>query len=406
MMKRSRTYDVVVIGAGLAGLMAALGARRAGAEVAVVAEGGGALELSSGSVDLLAGPWDALAEGHPYRLVGSDGIRDGLDAFLAAASAAGLPYMEDAEHRNQAAVTAVGSLRPTYLPAPGAAVVQPGCSVHVVGFQGLREFHPQVVAEGLRRAMPGLPVTWGWSDLPDGVTSLHPLQIARQLEEPACRRQLAARLAGQGVGAALFLPAVLGLDQAPAVRAELSAAHGGTVAEVPLLSPSLPGLRLGSALTRHVQRAGADLHLGARAVGAACGQGRIDSITCQTVAGAVAYRAGAFVLATGGLLGRGLDVGARVPGLPDAPIYETIFGLPVEVPAGPLAATELLAPGGHGFVRAGIRTDEHLRPPGWSNLHICGKMLAGYDPYAEGSGGGVAIATGWRAGLLAGGVAK
>lgn len=456
MMQRNHTYDVVVIGAGLSGLMAALGARRAGADVAVVAEGGGALELSSGNIDLLAGEWVALAEGHPYRLLGSDGVRQGLDGFLAAARAIGLPYIEDVDQQNQWTVTAVGSLRPTYLPAPGAAVVRPGEAVHVVGFRGLREFHPAVVAEGLRRAMPDTTVTWAWVDLPDwscdaaaaGATvatylapqggtapraagpaaaraPLHPLQIARLLEVPSYRQQVAARLRDQSVGAPLLLPGVLGLENAATVRADLSAALGVPVAEIPLLAPSLPGLRLGSALTRHVQRAGVDLHKGARAIGATSDRGRVVSITCQTAAGAVEYRAEAFVLATGGLLGGGLGLGARGLDLdtqgstrphgqgperpdefPDRTLREPIFGLPVDVPAGPPASGDLLSPGGHAFVRAGLRTDQLLRPAGWTNLHICGKMLAGHDPYAEGCGGGVAIATGWRAGLLAGGATR
>lgn len=409
MMKRSHTYDVVVIGTGLSGLMAALGARRAGADVAIVAEGGGALELSSGNIDRLAGPWDALPDGHPYRLMGADAVRQGMDAFLAAAHAMNLPYMEDADQQNQWTVTAVGSLRPTYLPAPGAAVVRPGEAVQVIGFRGLREFHPGVVAEGLRRAMPETPVTWSWADPPDGLAPQHPLQIARRLEEPAYRQRLAAQLRSQSTGACLLLPGVLGIENATAVRCDLSFALGVPVAEVPLLSPSLPGLRLGSALARHVQRAGADLHLGARATGATYDDGRVTSVTCQTAAGAVEYRAGAFVLATGGLLGRGLDVAAPAldrPAVPHNPLHEVIFGLPVAVPAGPLADADLLAPSGHAFVRAGIRTDAALRPDGWTNLHICGKVLAGYDPYAEGCGGGVAIATGWRAGLLAGGATR
>ncbi|HYF77408.1 MAG TPA: anaerobic glycerol-3-phosphate dehydrogenase subunit B [Symbiobacteriaceae bacterium] len=419
MKKRSHTYDVVILGAGLSGLMAALGARRAGADVAIVAEGGGALELSSGNIDLLAGPWDALPDGHPYRLIGADAVRQGMDEFVAAAHAMDLPYMEDVGQQNQWTVTAVGGLRSTYLPAPGAAVVRPGESVQVVGFRGLREFHPGVVAEGLHRAMPDLRVTWSWADLPEGLAGLHTLQIARRLEEPAYREQLATQLRSLNTGARLLLAGVLGLDNAAAVRNDLSAALGVPVAEVPLLSPSLPGLRLGSALVRHVQRAGADLHLGARATGATSEDGQVTSVTCLTAGGSIEYRAGAFVLATGGLLGRGLDVAAPSPGIkaapasvhvaapaPARPLHEVIFGLPVDVPAGPLADADLLAPGGHAFVRAGIRTDAHLRPQGWTNLHICGKMLAGYDPYAEGCGGGVAIATGWRAGLLAGGATQ
>jgi len=132
------------------------------------------------------------------------------------------------------------------------------------------------------------------------------------------------------------------------------------------------------------------LCLGTRVTGARLSGGRVAAVT----AGATEFRAGSFVLATGGLLGQGLVVSHRT-------VEEPVFGLPVES-LGCWADESLLPRGGHPFVRAGIRTDEALRPAGLANLHVCGRMLAGYDPYVEASGGGVAIASGWRAGLLAG----
>lgn len=388
MSSRSLSFDVVVIGGGLAGMMAALGARLRGAEVAVLAEGGGALELSSGCIDLCNGPTEQLPAVHPYRMIGADAVREALSAFLDVTRKMELPYVEPSDRRNVQTVTAVGTLRPTYLAAPGAAMVAPGAAIRMVGFRGMKEFHPDVVADGLRRAVPGVTVTAEWAELPSGTA--HPLQVARALEEPAHRTRLAAAL--EHGHESLLFPAVLGLDGAEGVRSDLSAALGAPVSEVPLLSPSLPGLRLATRLSRHLQRLGVQLCWGAHATHATPD----GTITARAASGAVTYKAGAVVLATGGLLGRGLEVNDRT-------LVEPVFGLPVSRPEGAWAGRELLAPAGHAFIRAGIRTDANLRPDGRRNLYVAGKALAGYDPYAEGSGGGVAIATGWRAGTLAGG---
>lgn len=404
MNARTRSFDVVVIGGGLSGMMAALAARRQGAEVAILTEGNGVLELSSGSIDLLGAlpsggpvtaPYEAfggLAADHPYVLLGAGAVRDGVSAFLAAMPG----YAAPPDLRNQQIVTAVGSLRATYLTAPGAAVLPPaGSIVTVVGFRGLAEFHPGVVAAGLRQAAPDLDCRVAWIDLPPG-PNLHPLQLARLMEETAFREQVIAHLAELDLGGLVLLPAVLGLDGAAAVRSSVVTALGVPVGEVPLLSPSLPGVRLASGLLRAVQRAGVEYCPGVRAVGARAVGGRVSALVGRTAAGSGEYRAGAFVLAAGGLLGCGLEVRDRT-------VAEPVFGLPVEAPEGAWAGDRLLPVGGHPFVRAGIRTDARLRPAGWENLYICGKMLAGYDPYQEGCGGGVAIASGWRAGLQAGG---
>jgi glycerol-3-phosphate dehydrogenase subunit B len=75
------TADVVVIGGGLSGACAALGAREAGAEVLLVARAPGATALSSGAIDFASAEDDApigeaarelsrTVPGHPYALFG------------------------------------------------------------------------------------------------------------------------------------------------------------------------------------------------------------------------------------------------------------------------------------------------------------------------------------------------
>jgi glycerol-3-phosphate dehydrogenase subunit B len=416
MRNRSLTYDVVVIGGGLSGALAAAAARRQGARVAVLAEGAGMMELSSGCIDLLGWmpdgrpvvhPWEALSDliaaepGHPYALVGIDAIGDALAAYHFLCNAMGKTYRIAGNAGNQWLATAAGTLRPTYYAASGMVAPRPGEPLWVVGVRGMNEFHPGVVAEGLRKTLPGTPVQWSWADLPDG-GDLHPLQIAARLEDADYRARFVANLLAarpaEFTPALTLLPAVLGINQAKAVRADVRAALGAPISEVPLLSPSVPGLRLSALWSRCLQAQEVDLCLGMHVTEADTAGGRVTAVRGRAPGGQMEYRADAFVLAGGGLLGRGLVEEGRT-------VREPIFGLPVELPVGQAwAETDLLpGTGGHAFVKAGVRVDQTLRPEGWANLYVCGKMLAGYDPYATGCGGGVAVATGWQAGRLAAG---
>jgi len=258
----------------------------------------------------------------------------------------------------------------------------------------MRDFHPGIVAAGLERALPGTPVKWGWVELPQGAGDLHPVALARRLEKPVFRAEVGDRLtqAKSGADASLvLLPAVLGIENSAAVVGDLSKAVGAPISEIPLPPPSIPGLRLAHRLRRNLPHV--ECLLGARVTGHQRDGERVTAVH----AGATELRANAFVLASGGLLGMGLIA----EGLH---VREPIFGLPVETPdPGDVklwAAPRLVV---QPFVKVGVRVDRTLRPAGWQNLYVCGRTLAGYDPYTEGCGGGVAIATGWRAGSLAGG---
>jgi glycerol-3-phosphate dehydrogenase subunit B len=108
------------------------------------------------------------------------------------------------------------------------------------------------------------------------------------------------------------------------------------------------------------------------------------------------------VLATGGFLGGGLvaDPGA---------VREPVLGLPVEgVPAGEeWGALELFAPAGQPFSRVGVRTNAALQPVhaggalAAENVLVAGRSLSGFDPSLEKSGNGVAVVTGYWAGMRA-----
>ncbi|NTU86329.1 MAG: FAD-binding protein [Chloroflexales bacterium] len=101
-MSTSLSNDTIVIGAGVAGLMAALGRIERGERVLVLAKGHGATHWSSGCIDLLGEAAEPLAalQGlaaerpeHPYALAGAAALERGLDRLRAACEAAGSPLV-------------------------------------------------------------------------------------------------------------------------------------------------------------------------------------------------------------------------------------------------------------------------------------------------------------------------
>ncbi|MDE5878947.1 MAG: FAD-binding protein, partial [Desulfovibrio sp.] len=170
----SRTTDVIVVGSGLAGLMAALAAARQGREVRVVSEGMGCLAIGTGCVDLLGyapdgasvdDPWAALSQlapTHPYSVLGAEKIRAGLDALIEVTAKHGLglkPATRAGAPRNTRVPTIMGTLKPTYL-VPDTFDpddLDRARRILVASVQGFRDCRPALVIDQLRRYP-------GWAD--------------------------------------------------------------------------------------------------------------------------------------------------------------------------------------------------------------------------------------------------
>src|SRR5438477_2562002 len=95
-MRSELHYDVVVIGAGTAGLSAGSRLAEAGAHVCVLAKGVGSTHLAPGTVDVLGYGPDRVEDlaaalprfiqthpEHPYALIGADALASALDWFAA-----------------------------------------------------------------------------------------------------------------------------------------------------------------------------------------------------------------------------------------------------------------------------------------------------------------------------------
>lgn len=420
--------DVVVVGAGLAGMTAAIALSDAGARVVVVARGHAATHWTAGGFDVAAPgrvvtAADGLAQltsqaGHPYAFLGEH-VRPAVDWLRGVLAAENLIFAGDLDGPLRTVPTAIGGTRRVgLLPAAQAAALAPWSPEErlvVCGPTGFKDFWPTAIAESLAR-----PAVWGRAtvagdrparvdslvvELPGlaGRRNLNALVLGRLFDDPAWRMAALAVIAGaigRGVQAAgrIALPAVLGLADHAAAFEAASRELPLTPFEVPLVPPSLPGIRLYGALRAALRRRGGRIHIGEQVVRIETRGRRVTAVSTSAAARDREIRTGGLVLATGGIAGGGLV------GRADGRLEEPLLGLPVQAPpVDAWLAADPFDPAGHPLEPAGIRTDSELHPVDdrgrvvFDNVAIVGSLLAGQRYLSERCGDGVAIASGRRA---------
>ncbi len=408
--------DLVIVGAGLAGLMAAHTAAQAGGKVHVIAKGLGALHWSAGGIDVLGyypdektpvqRPFDALtglaqAEPmHPYALVGPQAVKDVLADFAALLAEIGLPYagaLTDGE--NLWLPSPVGAARPTYLAPRGqvAGDLRRPEPMLIVGFRGLRDFFPELIASNLAKQGCTARAAFLPLDVITDVRDRNTAQLAQALDEPAQRQRLGRELKRLvQPGERLGLPAILGFDHHAAALKDLESTTGVPVFEIPTLPPCLPGIRLMNALRRRVERMGVRVDVNMEVKGFHAENNRVMWIETETSARPLKHRADHFLLATGGILGGGISTDHA------GKVWETALDLPVAAPA---ERSNWFQPGfldkqGHPIFRAGVPVNCEFQPIDlrgarvYSNVWAAGGLLAHADAILTRSMEGLAIATG------------
>jgi glycerol-3-phosphate dehydrogenase subunit B len=420
-VSRPERFDVAVIGAGIAGMAAALFARERGLSCVQVGGSGGIL-FASGLLDLMGvhpvvehrtwrDPFAALAAlaqdepAHPLAHVDAASIRAAFASFVAALADAGLPYAP-LDRGNRGVLTSMGTIKTTFgVPrsmAAGADALDARWPCLLVDFRGLREFSARQIVATLAERWPGLRDRRIEFPGAGAAAELYAAHLARSLEARAVREQVIGLVQPLlGDARAVGFPAVLGLARCADVHTAFADGLGVPVFEIPTMPTSVPGLRLQGALETAVAARGvrrirrtevrglafaaddeATLELGDDP-----NEGRGERVSARAV-----------VLATGRFSGHGL-VGARDR------IREPLLGLPVAQPASreQWHRCDFHDPAGHAIHRAGLTVDRTWRPldatgaPAWPRLVAVGSILANQDWIRAKCGSGLAIATAWAA---------
>lgn len=416
-------YDVIVIGAGLAGLVAAEVAQSRGARVLVLARGMGSLPLTTACLDALGyfppasgeivnSPFLTLPRliaaypQHPYALVGISKIAEAFSYFQKLMQKIGLPYWGSI-NSNFLLPTPLGTFRPTCLvpETMGAGDLTLPGPVLLLGFSGLKDFSPYLAAAQLNKLKEEQKIAAYFRGeiiemINGGGSSLH---IAAAFDKECFRKELIRKIKGRLKSVErIGLPAVLGLNYTPEVFAELQNQLQTKIFEIPLPPPSVPGLRLQNKLRNHLQSSGVRLLIGLAALLPQKEDDHLKGFALGNSKYSPSYTASSFVLATGKFVGGGLEATAEK-------IIETLLNLPLFYPEKrrDWFNKNLLGLSGQPFNSLGIAVDKNLQPVNaegkviYKNLFAAGGIIGHSDSMREKSGGGIALATGYLAGEMA-----
>ncbi len=398
-------YDLIIIGMGLSGLMAAKTAAGEGKKVLIVGKGMGALCLLSNTIDVLGQfpkiirmrdnlfQWIKDHPQHPYSKVGLEKIEEALNSFL---SLFPPPYsFQTVDHMNCLIPTGAGTLRPTYF-IPITMVE--GTSLNegkalIVGLKGFKDFYAHYVADQLK--CRGVNVSL--SDLLHGeITTTY---LGRLMEKNSFIKNIGREIKKQLNGENLIgFPALLGVHDPIQVKNNLEEIIGAKVFEIPTLPPSIPGMRIFNRFKEWLIQKGVTFLLGYPVSKVTLKGKKCEGIEVSHPPVTTSYSADRYILASGRFMGGGLEGTAEK-------IFEPIFHLPIPQPQsrGGWFEKKFFTVSPHRIHRVGILTNNAFQPIDerggliLENVWVAGSILAHHHFIDEKSREGIEITTGYWA---------
>lgn len=392
-------WDGIIIGGGLAGLLAGIRASERGKHILVISEGVGSLTYSSGALDFGDAGQLLSRENHPYGLLGETAVCAGINYFQQL-----FPDYQGNLGIAQTMFTPLGTPRTASIVPRGlhAEALQNARHVILMAPEGMKDFFPEIIKINLEKFYPhcvvdvhpfrvsafeswyalgkpvtGMEYTQHWQSEP-GITELK--SVLQSISQK--KKRLAAIF--PGLATAFSDPLQKVISEVPFPVIEMTA-----------FPPSASGHNLYCALKQKFKSLGGELLVGTGVQKIEVKGKRGDKAIVKSKGRTTAFSARSFVLATGGILGGGIEVTNEAA-------QETVLGLPLYTPA-KWTNSEFL--GDQPYAKIGIEVDHELRPvhPGdkeviLENVRVIGRTLAHWDPWSDNCGGGVSLATGWFAG--------
>ncbi len=396
-------YDLIVIGMGLSGLMAALTASETGRKVLILGKGIGGLTLFANTIDLLGNIQKptSIREGlsrwcqdypqHPYGKIGVEKIEEALASFNALFPP---PYtFQSKQQSNSLIPTGAGTFRPTYL-IP--STMMKGTQLReketlIIGFKGFKDFYAQQVADQFK--CRGITLTVADPSQAEWTATA----LARRFEQESFREWVGTEVKKEIRKEELLgFPALLGIKDPTGVKKDLEKRIGVSVFEIPLLPPSIPGMRIFNRLKERLIQRGVPFLLGHSVRRVILKGKRCVEVEVSHPPLTVTYSADRFILATGRFIGGGLQANR-------SEISEPLLHLPIHHPEPRERWFEKTFFDEHPIHRMGVVTDSFLRPinekgePIFENVWVAGTILAHQNWILEKSREGMEIVTGYWA---------
>lgn len=402
-------FDTIIIGGGLSGLACGIRLAEGGKKCAIVSSGQSALHFCSGSFDFLGyvNGFDVetpastmekvIPQGHPYATMGAKRAIEVAKSVPDFFARMGVKVSGTIE-RNHYRITPLGIMKPTWLSLDDFTVIAdknclPWKKVSIQNIAGFLDFHTAFVADNFEKMGTSCTVTAfnmpEFEHLRTNPTEMRSANIAKVMENPEVVRRAAEIIrANAGDAEAVALPAVFGLYGSRAVE-ELKKAVGLPVCLIPVLPPSVPGIRTQIMMRRRFQELGGTYLLGDTVNDVSMAGGKVVSVTTSNL-GDTVLEADDFVLASGSFFSHGLVA------QPDK-IVEPLFGADVKADGDRDNWYNSKLFEEQPYMSFGVITDGDFRAQvGGStvgNLYAVGAVLSSFNPIKEASGAGVSLVT-------------
>jgi len=310
-------YDVIVIGQGLSGLLSAIWAKEHGYSTAVVSTGTGKIIQSTGVMDLIPGTAGGLNEWvELYQMshLQLGQLTGAIEQFKALTKKIGYPYKGEIE-KLSSIVTGSGHVKKTALYPETISPLPEKGHIVIVGFEEVVDFQPAYIKGNLQKARPQLTIDVLKIKLGNrSQRTMTQLDAARLLDQKEIRnswhQQIKRLIVEKNIRERdmFIFPASLGVEDWKETKDQFSFELNAKITEAPGMPPNTTAIRLYECLKKEAVKLGVRFYADTTVTGCIIDGEDIKSLTIQTANRLSNLNGKQFILATGGILGGGLEV--------------------------------------------------------------------------------------------------